>query len=316
MRRHFWIVFLLIVVIVLMLFYTVAFTVNFKEIVVVETFGKAMPPIDGATQAGLHWKWPPPIQRITRYDARIFIFDDTYEQIQTYDKQNVLVTVYCGWRVKHADRLIRRGIRNVKDVEPRIRSMVRDIKKQVIGRYPMEQMVNTDPKKMRIPQIENDILQATRKRALDEYGIEIVTIGIKSIGLPQSVSEKVIENMKAERNRIAEMYRGLGQAAADAIISRAQAARDQILEFARAKAKSIRAEGDRAAAEYYKFFRQNQRFAMFLRELDFLKETLKENSVFLLDPSVEHSISFFGKGPSLPPLNAPTTQPAEENKSK
>ncbi len=310
MRKHGWIVFLLLIVVLGMLCHTVLFKVGFDEIVIIETFGKAENAIYGHTDAGWRLKWPWPFQRMVRYDARIFIFEDTHEQIQTADKQNVLVTVFCGWRINDADLFIRR-ISTVAEAEVRIRSMVRDIKKQVVGKHRLEDFINTDPTRMLIPQIEeNEILPSVQERAAKDYGIEVVTLGIKNLGLPKSVTKIVIENMQEERNRVAKSYEGLGQAAADAIRSRAEAARDQILEFARAEAKSIRAEGDRAAAEFYEKFKGHEQFAMFLRELDFLQETMKENSIFLLDPSVQHSIGFFSKGPSLPPLyDGKTTKP-------
>jgi len=310
MTEHGWTIFLVIVVVVLLLVYWMAFTVKFNEIAIVKTFGRAGPPIDGATDAGLHWKWPWPIQSLVRYDGRIFIFDDTHDQVQTKDKQNLLVTVYCGWRVRDAN-LFLRSIATVEKAEDRLRSIVRSVKADVVGQHVMAHFVNTDPEKMLIAEVEDEMRASVAEVARKDYGVEIATLGIKSLGLPKTVTEKVIENMKEERNREAELYKGRGQAIANEIRSRAEAARDQILEFARAKAKNIRAEGVRAAAEFYEKFRRNEPFAMFLRELDFLRDTLKENSVFLLDPSVQHGIDFFKNGPSLPPAGqSSTTQPA------
>lgn len=300
----------MIIVVALLLVYSVAFTVDFKQVGIVKTFGRAGPPIHGATDAGLHWKWPWPIQSLVPYDARIVVFEDTFEQVQTRDKQNFLVTVFCGWRIKDAG-LFLRNIRTVPEAEGRLRDAVRSAKSDVIGRYPLADFVNTDPGKMRILDIEQEILQAVAAGAMQDYGVEIVTLGIKSLGLPKSVTEKVIANMMEERNREAKAWTGRGEAVADEIISRAETARDQIHEFALAKAKSIRAEGDRAAAEYYAKFKPNPAFAMFLRELEYLQEAFKNNAVFLLDPSVQHAIGFFKDGPSLPPVHEPTTQPAQ-----
>ena len=325
MREHRWAFVFVIVVVLLLLLYSVAFTVNFQQIAIVKTFGSAGEPIRGSDEAGLHWKWPWPIQSLVRYDARTLVFDDTFEQVQTKDKQNLLVTVFCGWRIKDAETFLP-NITTAAEAEDRLRSIVRSTKKAIVGRHLMADFVNTDPERMEeagIPKIEKEILEGLRDEqtglvlegvrqiAMRDYGVEVVTLGIKSVGLPKEVTKKVIDNMKEERNREAQRYRGRGQAVADEIRKRAEAARKLILAFADNRAKLIRAEGDRAAAEYYAKFKEDEAFAIFLRRLEFLKETFKKNAVFLLDPSVEASIGFLNEGPSLPALaQQPTTMPA------
>jgi len=83
MKKHGWMLFLLAVLVGLLLVYTVTFAVNYRQAAIVSTFGKAGEPIDGTRpgQAGLQFKLPWPIQRLTRYDRRIFIFDDTHEPV-------------------------------------------------------------------------------------------------------------------------------------------------------------------------------------------------------------------------------------------
>jgi len=319
MKKHVWLVTLVTAVAALLLLYMVAFLVQFDQIAIIKTFGKAGPPIYGSTQAGLHWKLPWPIQSLVRYDARQFLFDDTYEQTQTADKQNILVTIFCTWKIVDAGTVARNNF-SAETIEGRLRELVRSAKLQVVGKHRLEHFVNVVPAEMQLATIEQEMLELVRPQAAKEYGVEVVTVAVKAQGLPKTVADKVIENIKEERNREAEAYRSAGAAIAEAIRSRAQAARETILAFAERKAKEIRAEGDRAAAKYYRDFQSDERFAMFLSELDFLRETLKENTVFLLDPSVQHSFSFLKDGPSLPPAAGPgvlapakiaTTQPAK-----
>ena len=308
MKKHMWIVLLVAIVIVGLLFYSVAFIVNWHQVAIVKTFGKAGPPV---TQAGLHLKWPWPVQSLVRYDTRQIVIEDTHEQITTADQHPILVTMFCSWRVKDPSMLLRKGYLNTDDVESTLRELMRDRKKRVVALHPLDQFINTDPAKMAMIAIEDEVRAATQERA-DEYGLEIVTIGIKNWGLPQTVTAEVIENQKAERLAEAEVYTGLGKATADTIRSRAYTARDQIQEFAKAKAKNITSEGERAAAQYYGKFQQDEGLAIFLRQLDFQREALRENSIFILDKSMEPSMSFWKDGPALPRL-APagsTTKPA------
>ena len=50
-----------------------------------------------------------------------------------------------------------------------------------------------------------------------------------------------------------------------------------------ADAKRIRAEGDRAAAEFYAVFGRNPELAVFLRKLDSLRLTLSEKTTLVVD---------------------------------
>src|SRR5688572_25642888 len=82
---------LLILIFVLLLF---TFQVRQTEVAVVTTFDNPSRYID---QPGLNFKWPPPIQRVYRFDKRIQNFEDKFEETLTKDNYNLLVMVYAGW---------------------------------------------------------------------------------------------------------------------------------------------------------------------------------------------------------------------------
>jgi membrane protease subunit HflC len=293
----------------LLILSTVAFTLESYQVAIVKTFGKAASPM---TEAGLHFKLPWPIQSVTRYDRRTFIFDDTHEQIQTADHKNITVTVYCCWRIQDALTFVRNAPGgSIKEAERSLRDIVRDAKKNVLGQHAMTELVNTDPEKMKILDIENTIRDQVQQSAAI-YGVAVTDVGVKSIGLPESVTKTVIENMKSERNRLAERYKAQGESDAKAIRGQADSLRSQIAQFAENYASLIRSEGDAAAAQFYSKFEKNQQFAMFLRELDFLKDVLKNNTVIVLDKSMQHSFSLFGEGANLPGKAVPSTQPASQ----
>lgn len=298
MKRHMVVFLLALLVVGVLLAYTVAFQIESTEAALVNRFGRTVRSLDGATAAGLHFKWPYPVERLVKYDKRLHVFEDVHGEIQTHDKQSILVSVFCAWRVQDPVKF-HRVVEHVDEGEARLRRLVETYKKEVINQRDMAELVNTDPAAMRLAEIEAQILQLISAKASEDYGVEIVGVGIRNLGLSQSVSEAVIEAMKAERLRYVFRYQAEGEAQATAIRERAKADRDQIVAFANRQAQNIRSEGDRAAAEYYAKFEENPRLSMFLRAMESLKKELSSKTVFLLDGSEIPAVKFFREGPSL-----------------
>jgi len=313
MMKHTGMLVMMVVLVGLLLLYTVAYSVDFSQVAIVTTFGAAGDPIIGAEkdQAGLRFKWPAPVERLHRYDGRIHVFDDTYQETQTGDGQAVMVTIFCAWRIRPADaRLFYTKAEDEAKAEALLRESLRHKKTDVIGTYPLSAMLNTNPKLMRIPEIEKKIADELQAHVGSTYGIEIVTLGIKAFGLPKTVSEKVMEVMKAEREKDAAKHLKSGEAEALRIRARAEAARTQILAFADARARAIRTEGDERAAEFYKSYSKDQRFAIFIKQLEFIRKSMT-NTTIVGDQWLQHSFGFFTHGPSLPELKKPATEPAK-----
>lgn len=296
MKEHGWIVFLVIAVMLGLLLYSSTFILDAREIAIVKTFGKASAPIDGATQAGLHWKWPWPV-RLVRYDAKTFVFEDAGEEIKTTDNLNVVVSTFCTWRIEDAAKF-QRTIETAAEAQERLRDLLRERKKAVVGSYQLSSFVNTDPSLMLMDKMEQKILKDVKATAFEEFGVEVMSVGFMSLTVPETVSKKIIENMQEERNQLAEGYRALGTAVAGAIVGRADRAREQIMAFANTLAENLRAKGTEAGAQYYPTFAENQFFAKFLRRMDFIKEAFSDKTMFLLDPSVDAGIGYFQQDPS------------------
>ena len=89
--------------------------------------------------------------------------------------------------------------------------------------------------------------------------------------------------MKKERERIAQKFLAEGEGMASYIKAEADAEKEKILAEARAQAMKIRGEGDAAASKYYDIFTKNEELAIFLRKLQALEKTLKNNSTVILD---------------------------------
>ncbi len=304
-----------VVVVALLLISTVAYTVPSTDKAMVLTFGKKTRGLDGSNpaEAGLHFKWPWPIQHVVRYDGRTFMFESGVEQFQTKgDRQNMLATVYCAWRINDAATFYR-SKETIPAGEMALRELLKDIQGNVLSSYGMSDYVNTDLESIKLRQIEQKIQDRMQTVAMREYGVQIVMVGIKSLALPEDVTAAVIKQMAAERMRFVTRYEGEGAARATAIRERAKAARDQILSFAERRAIDIETRGQEAAAEYYKTYDQNESLSIYLRYLESMRISLKDRTVMVIDPTWMYPLRYFNQDVVLPSKN-PTPAGWRENK--
>jgi membrane protease subunit HflC len=258
-----------------------SFQVRSTESVVVTTFGKPRE----VNEPGLHFRWPAPIQLLTRFDSRSRSFDGSIGKIEetyTADGKNLTVGIFVVYRISDPVRLFR-SVKTVEEAEARLNDFMRNSKNGVLGSYRFSDLVNTDPGKMKLDEVEKRIHEEIAGAASEQLGIEVERVGIKSLGLPEKISEAVFARMRSEREVAAETYRAQGRQAADEIRAATNQERDAILTDAQAAAKRIRAEGDAQSAAYYAVFREEPELAAFLRKLDSLRRIMPNRTTLILD---------------------------------
>lgn len=312
MRNHLGVVSLGVLVVLILVTYMVTFTVETTEVAIVKTFGSAGQPINGADQAGLHFKLPYPFQRLLKFDRRVQMLESPMKTFTTLDQQQIIATLYCAWKIDDA-ATFQAQVNDMREAEDRLARWLTSAE-EILGQYSMAAYVNVemagdgnapgdDPNVAefgaRLQNIDRRLTKYVADKA-DEFGVAVVMVGIKSLQLPESVTAQVIETQKSERQRAIQDYQAQGRAQAQAIEERAQSARKEILAFAQAKASEIRSEGDRAAAEELRKFSKNEDLAMYLLWLKSLRTQLEKNTEMILDSDSLEPIKFFIQGPSLP----------------
>jgi len=258
-----------------------SFKVNSTETAVVTTFGKIEEQPAGP---GLHFRWPYPVQEIFKFDNRYCCFNGNVgklEETMTKDGQNIIAGIYIIYRIEDAKEFFRSMVTMI-NAEDQLNNWMRSIKDETFGRYEFNQLINTDPNKMCLDTIQNEICRKLNEKA-KTYGIYIQSTGIKTINVPKSVSEKVFERMIQERNVVASGFRAAGEKEAKEIKIKADSDRQVVLTDAEAAAKEIRAQGDADAAKYYAVFKKNPELATFLRKLDSLRKIMKSRTTLVLD---------------------------------
>ncbi|MFN0066521.1 MAG: protease modulator HflC [Limisphaerales bacterium] len=258
------------------------FQVRQTEVAVVTTFGKATRPI---TEPGLNFKWPWPIQKVTKLDRRVQNFEGKFEETLTADGRNLLIMVYVGWTIADPGLFYSRFAGgSITEAERTLEGLVRSAKNAAVGRQPFAAFISTEGAGERFTAVELEILAAIQKDALSRYGMDVRLLGIKRLGLPESVTEKVFERMRAERSKEVERLRAEGTEEAIKIKSAADLDRDRILAEADAQATRTRGEGDAEAAKSFAVFQQNPELALLILKLNALETTLADRATLLLDP--------------------------------
>ena len=273
-----WVLGLLVAVI--LLFAVFSFQLNQTEVAVVTTFGRPAQ----VTEAGLHFRWPYPFQRIYRFDKRIRCFAGgagKLEETTTSDGHNLLVGIYVNYRVADAEKFFK-TLENTTQGEEKLNSLMRGYKNAAIGECLFKQIINTDPKEMKLKEIQNKIKKNLAAETKD-YGLDIIDVGISTINVPKSISEKVADRMIAERKVQSDAYISEGNARAKQIRTEADTSKTIQLADAEAKARTIRAEGDAEAAKYYAVFASNPELAEFLLKLDSLRKIMKGRTTLVTD---------------------------------
>jgi len=268
--------------------YMCTFQVRSTEVAIIKKFGQADPePIEVAEGdpsffAGLHVKWPWPIQSVAKYDKRIRLLEDRIEETPTRDSKQIILTTYTGWRI--ADPYtFHTQYQDVEAGESALRARIRTHKKAVIGLHDFSDLVSTDPEDRKLDEIEAQMREAVAGVALKEFGIDIVMFGIKKLTLPQSVTEQVFKTMKSAQETKAQAYKSEGNAEAQRIEAEAMQARQRILAVVTNKVAEIESEGQAEVGRIYAQFREHPELRIFLDELRALEEMIRTRTTIFMD---------------------------------
>ncbi len=260
-----------------------SFQLNETESAVVTTFGRPT----AVTEPGLHFRWPFPFQKIYKFDHRIRCFEGSTGRIEetvTQDGQNILVGIYVNYRISNVENFFK-SLENVPNAEERLNSLMRAARSATIGQYKFGQIINTNREQMKLAKIQDEIKDVLAKESAN-HGLEIVSVGISTINVPERITDKVVERMIEDRKLVANRSLAEGIRKASELRTAADLKKAITLAQAEADAREIRAQGDAVAATHYAVFQQNPELAEFLRKLDSLRIIMQNQTTLVLDTNV------------------------------
>jgi membrane protease subunit HflC len=310
------------------------FTVDRTEFVYLTQFGRPLATYDGALaeDAGLHFKWPWPIQTVTRLDHRLQHFDLLGAELLTHDaKGNTIdktltIDAYVCWRVADktgVDRFIR-AVGTPDQAKSLLRQQVSSELGAAVARLELDDLVSTEAGKVDKHRelLRGRLLngmgvggEATlagpglRERALSEYGVEIVDIRVRRLSHPPAVSDAIFTRIRSERGKKVADYESQGKKEADDIRTAADRHAREIVAEARAEEALIKGQADADADRIRnEAFKKDPEFYAFLKKLEEYQRILGDKSVLLL--STHRGLFDMLLQPPKP--SAPPPQPAKK----
>jgi membrane protease subunit HflC len=258
------------------------FAVDVTEYGVVMRFGRVVRIVD---EAGLHLKAP--FDRVVRLDRRLLFSRPARSEYLTTDKKNIVVESLAVWRIADPQRFLA-TLATRAAADERLSDVVSAEIGSVVGRQPASALISADPAASRYQNVVSQVGRRVAGFARTAYGVEIVSVDLRRLSLPELNREHVFDRMKAERGRIAKQNRSAGELEARKIIAEADHEKTRIEAEAAAEAERLRAEGDaEASGTYAAAFGVDPKFYEFLRTLRAYDKFLDDKTTLFLPTEAE-----------------------------
>jgi modulator of FtsH protease HflC len=249
------------------------------QAVLITRFGR---PLRAATQPGLHWKLPWPIDGAITLDMRRRVYETGQAEMLTRDKKNVIARTFVVWRI--GDPLtFTQAIGNEAGAEDKLDGLLTNAAIGTLGGHDLSALVSTDPSDLQMDQIESELLASTAPLALRSYGVNVEQVRLERLALPEENVTAVFDQMRAERHQFAAKYQAEGQQEASKIRSQADLDAAEIRAKGTEEQARIRGESAAQVAKIYAdAHRIDPELYRFTRSLDSLTKLVTGSTSLIL----------------------------------
>jgi membrane protease subunit HflC len=264
----------------ILLFSMAAFTVRETELALKFRFGEI---VRSNYEPGLHFLTPF-VNNVVKFDKRILTEDYPAEQFLTSEGKILRINFFVKWRISDVSRYYQSTAGGSEEVaNRRLGEIIKDGIKSVIARRTIQQVVAADRS-----EFLGEVLKIAGANVAN-LGIALVDVRVKTIELPEEVSESVFNRMRQDFARQAAQLRAEGSAVSERTRAEADRQRTEILADAYRQAEIVRGEGDATAADIYaKVYGRNPEFYSFYRGMQAYRRSLgKQGDVLVISPDGE-----------------------------
>jgi membrane protease subunit HflC len=276
--------------IALMLVASTLFVVDQRQVGVVYALGEIK---DVISDAGLHFKLPPPFQNVVFLDKRVQTLDSPETRpIFTAEKKSLVIDWLVKWRISEPRQFIRNNGVDFRNLESRLSPVVQAAFNEEITKRDVRGVLAKE---------RETVMKDVRIRLSDEakaFGIEIVDVRIKRVDFVADITDSVYRRMESERKQVANELRSQGMAEGEKVKADADRQREVIIAEAYRDAQKIKGEGDaKSSALYADAFGRNAQFAQFYRSLEAYRATFRsKNDLMVLDAGSDFFRAMRGGG--------------------
>jgi membrane protease subunit HflC len=264
----------------ILLFSMSAFTVRETELALKMEIGKI---VRADFKPGLHFLVPF-LHNVKKFDRRILTEDYPAEQFLTSEGKILKINFFVKWRINDVAKFYTSTSGGSEEVaNRRVGEIVKDGIKSVIAKRTIQQVVAAE---------RSEFLGEVLKIAganVGDLGIALVDVRVKSIELPEEVSDSVFRRMSQDFARQAAQLRAEGSAVSEQTRAEADRQRTEILADAYRQAEMTKGEGDAQAADIYaKAHSRNPEFYAFYRSMQAYRRSLgKQGDILVIAPDGE-----------------------------
>ena len=259
-------IFLPIILIFLLIFFSALFIVRQTEQALVLQFGD---PIRVIKEPGLKIKIPL-IQNAIFYDTRVLDFDAEVEEVILSDQKRLLVDAFIRYQIVDPLKFYQ-TVSNEAGFKARVGGILSGCLRRVFGSDPLEFVLSQDRFEL-MEKIQEGIDVETIN-----FGVKMVDVRIKRADLPKANSEAIFARMRAEREKEARQFRAEGSEESQRIKSKAEKEKAVILANANKESQTIRGEGDGESVRIYaETFKKDEDFFSFYRSMEAYKKAFKD----------------------------------------
>lgn len=263
--------------IAIILLFSSMFIVRENQYGIVKEFGKIKRVV---SEPGLNFKIPF-IQETDMVSKEILLYDIAKSDVITKDKKSMIVDSFVLWKIVDPKTFAQTLNTSTVNAEGRIDVAVYNAIKNVISSMTQTDIIDARGQEL------TDYIMENVSSSIEQYGIEIKTVEIKLLDLPEDNKDAVFERMISERENIAATYTAEGNSEAQVIRNTTDKEAALMISEAEKQAEILRAEGE---AEYMRIMSEAYNstdkadFYSFTRSLDALKNSITgEDKTIILD---------------------------------
>jgi membrane protease subunit HflC len=296
----------ILAVVVLFAGFFCAYTVDETEQVIITRFSKVNRTI---AQPGLHFKFPPPIERRITYLKNLQEYDGDPGEIPTKDKTYIYVDTFARWKITDPVLFFKTIGMETRLATSRLNEIIDPaVRNQITSNRLIETVRNSnrelDTLELGIDEesqskrpafaiaigrsmIDAMILKEAQPK-LGKFGIELVDVKIKRINYREEVQQSVYDRMIAERQQIAQKFKSEGKGEAQKILGDKELDLKQIESDAYRKAQEIKGTADAESTRLYAIaFGKDPEFYSFVKTLEIYNESFDRSSSMVLSTDSE-----------------------------